>query len=366
MNSAVADASSADQAEVFRRLIRTNGPISLSQFMGESNARYYSSRDPLASVGDASSGGSDGDFITAPEVSQMFGELIGLWLADVWDRVGRPERCHYVELGPGRGTLASDALRAAGQHGLKPQVHFVEGSQALREIQQAAVRGATHHHDLTTVPDDAPILLVANEFFDALPIRQLIRTEAGWRERMVGLDGEAFVFVAGDKPMDAAVPDHLRSAEVGTVVESNPASAAVASEIADRLVAQTGAALIVDYGSKKLCAGSTLQALKDHQKVDVFASPGEADMTAHVDFETLGQVAQRQGARVMGVEAQGAWLTAMGIDARSAALARSGPDQVDVIQRQYNRLVAEDQMGGLFKVMGLGSPQWPQGAGFSA
>ena len=347
----------SDLAAIFRRLIRANGPISLAQFMGESNARYYDARNPL---------GDDGDFITAPEISQMFGELLGLWLADLWMRAGSPERCLYVELGPGRGTLASDALRAASKHGLEPKVHFVEGSKALRKVQQAAVPGVAHHRDLSSVPNDAPMLLVANEFFDALPTRQLVRTEAGWRERMVGLDGDSFVFVAGDKPMDAAVPENRRSVEAGTVVETNPASAAVTAEIADRLVAQGGAALVIDYGAENLHSGSTLQAIKSHEKVDVFASPGEADLTAHVDFGTLAQVATRQGAQVMGITAQGDWLQAMGIDARAAALSRQSRVQAAVLQRQRDRLVAADQMGSLFKVMGLGSAQWPVGAGFSA
>jgi len=348
-----------NQADIFRRLIRANGPISLAQYMGESNARYYDARDPL---------GATGDFITAPEISQMFGELIGLWLADLWVRAGRPADAHYVELGPGRGTLALDALRAAGAHGLTPQVHLVEGSQALRAVQSRAVPHATHHHDLSTLPDDGPILLVANEFFDALPIRQLIHAKSGWRERMVGLEGDEFVFVVGDKPMDAAVPQGWDEAPQGSVVETSPASAAIASEIADRLVAQGGAALIIDYGSAKIRAGSTLQALQAHQKVDVFAAPGEADLTAHVDFETLANIAERQNARLMGVTTQGTWLRAMGIDARAQILAQSStghsPDQAAVIQRQCDRLVADDQMGELFKVLALAAPQWPQGAGF--
>ena len=200
-------------AEIFRRLIRNQGPISLSRFMGESNARYYAGRDPL---------GKGGDFVTAPEISQMFGELIGLWLADMWINAGRVQLVHYVELGPGRGTLAKDVLRSAKRYGLEPAVHLVEGSPALREIQQAAVPGATFHDDLTSVPTDAPMLLVANEFLDALPVRQLVRTAHGWRERMVGLDGDRFVFVAGDQPMDAAVPRDWPKEPQGTLIETSP------------------------------------------------------------------------------------------------------------------------------------------------
>ena len=340
----------ADLAGTFRRLIRETGPISLAQYMGESNAHYYTSRDPL---GDA------GDFITAPEVSQVFGELIGLWLADIWVRAGRPGPVHYVELGPGRGTLASDALRTAGRYGLIPQVHFVEGSDALRQIQRGTIRGVTHHADVTTLPEDGPLLIIANEFFDALPVRQLLRAAEGWRERMVGLEGDRLVFVYGDRPMDAAVPQSWRHASQGTVIETSPAAAAVMSELADRLVAQGGAALMIDYGSRESRAGSTLQAIKGHQKVDVFSAPGEMDLTAHVDFEVLSHVAQRQGANLLGVQMQGEWLSALGIDMRMEALKRRAPDQAEKLARQHARLVAEDQMGLLFKVMGLSGKGWP-------
>ena len=345
-----------DPGKRFRRLIREHGPISLAQFMGESNALYYSSRDPL---------GEEGDFITAPEVSQMFGELIGLWLADVWVRAGSPDPVHYVELGPGRGTLAQDALRTAERYGLKPMGHFVEGSEALREIQSAAVEGVIHHDDVSSIPDDGPILLVANEFFDALPVHQLIRSAQGWHERMVGLEGDKFAFVAGDKPMDSIVPDGWRTARQGTMIETSSAAAAVMSEIADRLVTQGGAALVVDYGSLESRSGSTLQAIRQHKKVDALSAPGEADLTAHVDFELLGKVAKRQGARVEGVEMQGDWLQSLGIDTRTEALQRRAPKaQAEVIARQRDRLVKEDQMGLLFKVMGLASPDWPIGVGF--
>jgi NADH dehydrogenase [ubiquinone] 1 alpha subcomplex assembly factor 7 len=348
--------SSGDLTEKFRRLIARTGPISLAQFMGESNANYYNSRDPL---------GHSGDFITAPEISQIFGELVGLWLADIWTRAGKPEPIHYVELGPGRGTLAVDALRAASRFGLNPQVHFVEGSQSLRALQGAALSGAVHHDDPTTLPDDAPLLLVANEFFDALPIRQLVRAEEGWRERLVALDGEEFVFVPGTVPMDAALPEGMRNLEVGSVVETCSAAAAICSELADRLVRLGGAALIIDYGFRKLEAGETLQALRAHKKVSIFDHPGEADLTAHVDFEALGNVVQNKGARLIGVEEQGRWLTAMGLDARSDALARQSPEKAEILARQRERLIAPDQMGELFKVMGFSSPDWPEGAGFN-
>ena len=226
-------------AAIFRRLIANTGPISLMHYMGEANARYYASRDPL---------GSAGDFVTAPEISQMFGELIGLWLADMWIRAGREEPVHYVELGPGRGTLARDALRAAKRYGLNPTIHLVEGSTALKDIQLATVEQAQWHNDLSTVPPYGPVLVVANEFLDALPVRQIVKAEAGWRERMVGHDGGRFLPIIGARPMDAAVPEELREAASGTIIETCPGAAAVVSEVAGRLARHGGAALFIDYG----------------------------------------------------------------------------------------------------------------------
>ncbi len=341
----------------FRRLIAATGPIGVMHYMGEANARYYAARDPL---------GTAGDFITAPEISQMFGELLGLWLADMWHRAGAPARVHYVELGPGRGTLASDALRAAAKAGLNPEVQFVETSDALREIQRQAFPGATWHHDLSTLPTDAPILLIANEFLDALPIRQLVKTSGGWRERMVALEEDGFVCAAGQKPMDAAIPEARRDAPEGTIVETCPGAASVIREVAERLAAQGGAGLIVDYGYAAPQTGSTLQAVRAHRKVDPFADPGEADLTAHVDFAAMADVAQAGGARWLGTAPQGAFLRGLGIEARAQALAAAAPAQAAEIGAAMERLVAPEQMGELFKVMGLAAPGWPGGAGFAA
>ena len=347
-------------AETFRRLIADSGPISVAQFMGEANARYYASRDPL---------GVTGDFVTAPEISQMFGELVGLWLTDLWLRAGKPQHPLYVELGPGRGTLAKDALRAMAPHGLVPQVHLVEGSPALRRVQQEAVPGARFHDSLADVPGDAPLLLAANEFLDALPVRQLVRTEDGWRERMVSLDADgAFVFVAGTRPMDAALAADLvpglADAAPGTVIETSPAAAATVEEIAARLDRQGGAALLIDYGHAEPRTGSTLQAVRRHEKVPVFTTPGEADLTAHVDFATLAPLAQSKGARWLGTVEQGAWLSAMGLRHRAAALATRFPERSAELASAVERLAGAEQMGKLFKVMGLVAPHWPDAAGF--
>ena len=340
---------------VFQRLIATYGPISLLHYMGESNARYYADKDPL---------GAAGDFITAPEISQMFGELVGLWLADIWMRAGSPAPVHYVEMGPGRGTLARDALRTMRRVGLEPQVHFVEGSQALRALQAEAVPQAQWHHDLGGVPTDAPLLLVGNEFLDALPVRQLVKTAAGWRERMVGWAEDRFRPVAGDKPMDAAVPESLKDAPESTLLETCPGAAAVMHELSGRLAAQGGAALLIDYGYAEPQTGSTLQALRAHTKVDPFAMPGEADLTCLVDFAILAEIAQSEGARWQGTVTQGAFLRALGIEMRAAKLAAAAPDHADAVQRAMDRLIGDDQMGTLFKVMGVTGPNWPQGAGF--
>ena len=344
----------------FRRLIAAHGPISVARFMGESNAHYYATRDPLGAP--TKSGG--GDFVTAPEISQMFGELVGLWLADAWDRQGRPDDAIYAEFGPGRGTLAIDALRAMAGAGLAPPVHLVEGSPALRALQGKALPRARFHDDASSVPENGPLLLVANEFLDALPIRQLVHTQAGWRERVVALDGDQFVFAAGSQPMDLAVPEDLADSPDGTIIETCPGAAAVCGEIVQRLVRQGGAALFVDYGHLIPRTGSTLQAVRAHCKVDALAQPGEADITAHVDFTVLTEIARNAGCRVQ-TTTQGDWLTAIGIDLRAKALARAAPGRAPEIAQARDRLAAPHAMGALFKVMALTSPSWEPGAGFS-
>ncbi len=351
----LAASKAKDLGKTFRRLIRETGPISLAHYMAESNARYYTSRDPL---------GEDADFITAPEISQMFGELIGLWFADLWVRMGARKHIHFVELGPGRGTLAKDALRTAARYDFDPKVHFVETSPALRKIQLEAFPDATHHNDVSTLPDDAPLLIVANEFFDALPIHQLVRSAVGWHERMVGLEGDELAYVAGDTPMDTIVPPSWARASQGTMIETSSAASAIMTEISQRLKEQGGAALIIDYGSFELRAGSTLQAIRAHEKVDPLAHPGEADLTAHVDFELLKTISEREGADVMGLTMQADWLRNMGIDVRHEALQRKNPAEVDKLNRQYNRLMDDGQMGMLFKVLGICGRRWPIGAGF--
>ena len=318
--------------ETLRKRIAAEGPIPVSRYMAEANARYYATRDPL---------GAAGDFTTAPEISQMFGELAGLWLADLWLRSGRPEGAHYVELGPGRGTLAADALRAMQGAGLVPAMHLVETSPVLRQAQAARVPGAVWHDDLSTLPAEGPLLVVANEFFDALPVEQYdgaggIRT-VDWRD-------------------DRFVP-------VGEVeTESSEASLAIAAGLSRRLAAQGGAALIVDYGHDRPGRGDTLQAVSRHAYADPFEAPGERDLTAHVDFSALAGAAE--GVRVSGPVPQGAWLDAMGLSLRAAALARAAPHRTEEFEAARHRLSAPSQMGRLFKVLAFSAQGWPEPAGF--
>jgi SAM-dependent MidA family methyltransferase len=329
--------------------------MSVAQYMGLVNAHYYAARDPL---------GAAGDFVTAPEISQMFGELIGLWLSDLWSRAGKPDAA-YAELGPGRGTLAADALRAMRTAGLTPSVHLVETSPVLRTAQRERLPTAHWHDDAGTLPEQAPVLVVANEFFDALPVRQLIRTGAGWRERMVGCGETGFVPVAGDVPMDMIVPDRLRGAAEGSVVESSPASAAIAGDLARRLAAQGGAAVLIDYGYEGPAIGDTLQAVHDHAFADPFTAPGTRDLTAHVDFAALAEAARGQGVSVFGPIAQGDWLERIGIGARTDALARAAPSRAAEIAAARARLTAPAAMGQLFQVLALIAPGWPIPEGFA-
>jgi SAM-dependent MidA family methyltransferase len=315
----------ASLVERLGRLIETHGPITVARYMAEANAHYYATRDPL---------GASGDFTTAPEISQMFGELVGAWGADLWIRAGRPP-ARYVELGPGRGTLAADALRAMRAAGLQPEVHFVETSPALRAAQAARVPNAQWHADVASLPDDAPLLIIANEFFDALPAHQLIATTSGWRERLVTHRDGRFVPVPGPRASAEAIPDHIRAAPPGTVLETSPAS-----------------------------AGETLQAVSGHAFADPWEAPGERDLTVHVDFEALATAARQAGLRVFGTIGQGRWLEAIGIGSRSASLAKAAPQRMDEIALARQRLTAPDAMGSLFKVLALVSPNWPDPAGF--
>ena len=341
-------------ADRLRREIAATGPMPMSRWIALCNAHYYATRDPL---------GPAGDFVTAPEISQLFGELIGAWFTDLWRRSGSLERVRLVELGPGRGTLMADMLRSMAAAKWIPQVDFVERSPVLRAAQRERVPTAAWYDSLDAVPDDAPILLVANEFFDALPVRQFVRVEDGWRERMVTLGSDGFVSALGLADATALVPPAVWQAAVDSVVETCPAATAIAAEIGARLTHHGGAALIIDYGHAGPVTGDTLQAVRDHAYADPLADPGEADLTCHVDFTAL---ADASGVTASGPIGQGAFLLALGIESRAATLkSKATAAQRDAIDVAVARLTGATAMGTLFKVMALTGPGWPRPEGFA-
>lgn len=314
-------------------MIRAGGPISVERYMALSNAHYYATRDPL---------GAKGDFTTAPEISQMFGELIGAALADCWLRAGAPADAAYVELGPGRGTLAADALRVLRKAGFAGEVRFVETSAVLRAGQARRIPGAQWHDTIEDLPNSA-LLLVANEFFDTLPVRQWV----GGKERWITIARDALAFTAD-----------------GPVSEDSPVREKAMQAIAGRLAVNGGIALIFDYGHERSGDGDTLQAVRGHRYAEVLADPGEQDLTAHVDFEALSKAASVGDVKVTPVVSQGEWLEWLGIAARAEALAKTHPERSDEFSAARNRLCDADAMGRLFKVMAIRSVSWPAPAGF--
>ncbi len=338
-------------------LIRHDGPLRLDRFMALANGHYYATRDPL---------GARGDFTTAPEISQLFGEMIGLALVDHWQRAGAPAAIRLVELGPGRGTLMADLLRAAA---IRPafleaaRIALVETSPALRNVQARALVG----HDLEwadtldAVPADAPLYLVANEFFDALPIRQFRRAGETWTERHVAL-GPDDSFVWADIPTPFAPPSFTEAASPGDAAtrERNEPAERIAAEIGARLNTHGGLALLIDYGYAE-GHGDSFQAMKAHAYADPLRQPGEADLTAHVDFAALARAA---GARRHGPITQGALLAGLGIETRFQALARARPDHAETLHAGVQRLVDPARMGTLFKALALTGASGPTPAGF--
>jgi NADH dehydrogenase [ubiquinone] 1 alpha subcomplex assembly factor 7 len=344
-------------AQQLAKQIEASGPISVAEYMRIANNGYYGKGDVF---------GVKGDFITAPEISQMFGELVGIWLADIWLRGNRVPDVHYVELGPGRGTLASDALRTMKRFEFAPKVHFVETSEALRTQQALAVPGANFCDDLDDLPEDGPLFIVANEFFDALPVRQFEATHAGWRERVVGRGrANQFQAMAGFQAVDEMVPPEFRAAPPPSVYETCTQASAIMYEIAGRLSRQGGVLLIIDYGYMAPSLGSTLQSVKGHAFADPFANPGEQDLTAHVNFLELANLGRMRHLRIDGPLEQGTWLTSLGIDARAETLAAATPNRSDDIFAMRDRLVEPDQMGSLFKVLAISSNDWPVPEGFT-
>ena len=323
-------------ARLARRIGR-DGPMSLAEFMALSNAAYYAGRDPF---------GRGGDFTTAPEVSQMFGEIVGLWCVDAWVQLGRPADVRLIELGPGRGALMADALRAARlEPAFRPEVHLVETSPALRALQRAQGFDAVWHDSPDTIPD-GPSIWIANEFFDALPVRQFVRIGGSWRERLVDLDGDGFRFVAGPALR------HAGAGGEGDISEVCPAAGGIAAMLA----ARPGYGLVIDYGYVEPPGRPTVQAVSGHEPVDPLSRPGEADMSAHVDFAALMRAGREAGAAVWGPLPQGEWLRRLGIEARAARLG----GQEDALAR----LTGEDAMGRLFRVLAFGPAGAPAPAGF--
>ncbi len=326
----------------------------LDAFMARAVAAYYAARDPF---------GRAGDFTTAPEISQAFGEILGLWAATVWEAMGRPAPVLLVECGPGRGTLMADALRAVRDVApafAAAQVHLIEASPVLREAQRRALGPAVTawHEDLSTLPP-GPMLLLANEFLDALPIRQFVRRGSTWAERCV--EGGRFVEGPAESlpPLPAAAPE-------GAVQEVGEAAQAFTRALGARLAAQGGAALLVDYGPERTGLGESLQAMRAHAPADPLAEPGSADLTAHVDFEAVARAGREGGAVVHGPLPQGLFLTRLGLMTRAAMLARARPRLAGEILSGAERLVASEGMGRLFKVLALCDPRLPAPPGFES
>ena len=334
--------------ERLRAEIAQTGPLTVAEYMHrclhDPQDGYYATRPAL---------GADGDFITAPLVSQMFGELIGLWAVEMWQRLGSPERVLLVEVGPGDATLMSDMLRTAR---LAPglleaaEVWLLETSEPLRARQRERLGDFHWASDLSELPTGAPVILIANELLDCFPANQFVRTSEGWAERLVGLSDDGLQF--GLRPV--TMPD-TPNAPVGIVYERSPAQEAFGSVVGELIAREGGAALLIDYGRSDPGFGDTLQALKRHEKVDPLACPGEADLTVHADFPAV-LAAARTAAAQAAMLTQGKFLRRLGIEHRAAALAAAHPDRAETLRRQLDRLIAPDQMGELFKAACVFTP----------
>ncbi|GGE40128.1 ATP synthase subunit beta [Agaricicola taiwanensis] len=352
-----------------RDLIARQGPLTVERYMeiclADPDHGYYRTRDPL---------GAAGDFVTAPEISQIFGELLGLWSAAVWDMMHRPAQADLVEIGPGRGTLMADATRAAKI--LPPfrealRVHLVETSEPLRKAQKSTLSPGglevCWHDSFTDLPE-APVIVLANEFFDALPIRQVGRASDGWRERVVTIARGTLAFGFGALVPDAEIPPALCGSEIGTIIELLPRARSEIQAIARHLVRHGGAALVIDYGYAGPATGDTLQAVRQHRYANVLSAPGEADLTAHVDFHQIGAAAEEAGAHAYGPISQRDLLLRLGAEARAARLKASArPDQAESVEIGFRRITAQGHrsMGDLFKAMAITAPGLPAPPAFT-
>jgi NADH dehydrogenase [ubiquinone] 1 alpha subcomplex assembly factor 7 len=348
-------ASTTTLAERLRARIAREGPISVADYMeaclADAHLGYYPTREVI---------GASGDFITSPEVSQIFGELLGLWAIAVWQSMGRPQSVIVAELGPGRGTLLADASRAwqsqtafAGRISLA----LVETSPVLREAQKGTLRATEWPvqwcETVEDIPQGRPLILLANEFLDALPVRQLVRRGGTWRERCVGLDQDGhFAFVEGAVVAGNALP----AVPEGAIIEARPATTPLLDALAARARRAPLAALFIDYGHVKSGIGDTLQAVCRHSYADPLADPGAADLTAHVDFAALKRDAEARGLRVYGPMPQGEFLLRLGLmKRRDRLLENAPPEQRELIASGATRLADPSQMGVLFKVLAFTS-----------
>lgn len=348
-----------------RNRIATEGPISVATFMAEATAHYYATRTAF---------GTDGDFVTAPDISQMFGELLGLWAVDAWTRMGRPQPFALIELGPGRGALMADALRAARldpAFGEAASLHLVETSARLRALQ--AERLAAHrpawHDDLDAVPE-LPAILIGNEFLDALPIRQFVRQGDGFHERMIGLDASgALCFGLAAEPTAIAhlLTPRQAAAPAGSLVEICQPARALIARLGQRFAVEPGYAIFIDYGAPVSGIGDTLQAVARHRFVDPLSKPGAVDLTAHVDFGALAREAVAAGLAVFGPIDQGLFLRRIGIELRAESLKRRAtPGQAADIDAAVERLTGDEAMGTLFQAIAFASPGLSPPAAFDS
>lgn len=348
---------------LIRGRIAKSGPIPVADYMelalGHPEHGYYKTGDPF---------GLAGDFVTAPEISQVFGELIGLWAAVTWQQMGSPEKLILVECGPGRGTLMGDLMRAAksvpGFH-KAIGIHLVENSPALRQRQKETLSEHTPdwHDTIETVPE-GPTILVANEFLDALPVSQFVLTKTGWAERCVDIGPAGLVFVTG-RP--AALTEAPSAARPGDIFETCPVAMAFAETLGKRLSTAPGAALLIDYGHGRSAPGDTLQAVRSHKFTDPLKDPGAADLTAHVDFDAIARKFASVGAAAYGPITQSAFLNALGIRERTQQLRQNAsPAARDEMNAATARLIDPAQMGRLFKVMVATSAEMPRLAGFES
>jgi NADH dehydrogenase [ubiquinone] 1 alpha subcomplex assembly factor 7 len=359
-----------DLEQEIRQIIAIDGPIPVSRYMAlclsHPGHGYYMGRDPF---------GEKGDFITAPEVSQMFGELIGVWLVEVWKRMGSPPRLHLVELGPGRGTLMSDLLRAAKvvpEFRSALEVHLVETSPKLADIQRDLLQVAEvpmHWHTETSTLPTAPLAVIANEFLDALPAEQFIKLGDGWHEWRVGIVDDKLVFGASPILL-TTLPKHLPTSviaePVGTIFERRDLTPI--QDLTRRISERGGVALFIDYGHVKSGAGNTLQAVGGHKFADPLERPGEVDLTVHVDFEALASFGKKWNARIQGPVTQRLFLMRLGIEQRARSLKRGKNAEVSAqIDAAMNRLIGPDPgMGELFKAMAFTHPSLPLLPGFDS